>query len=446
MAMRAIGWLVLPLVTLAGCTGDEGADVELATADRATVTEVVEAPATVVAKASATVTAQAAGRIEMLNVEEGQQVKAGDVLLTIDSPDAEEQLEQARAAVDEAEQGGDITIARADFSRTHDATDMAAEDAFMRAREAAEQIPDKPTRAAFLAQIDQSEAAYDAISADAQAAVQNFNAGLASLGEALSSLSAAQRAQAHAALTLAERTVESLTVRAPIDGTVAFAQSGGQQATPDVAGLLESLPARAGLVGQTAGGGAQDAAVPTRPTLEVGTPVSTGGPLISIVDVSELSLAAEVDETDVLLVTPGVRAKIEVDEVPGASYSCTVESVDLSPTSPSRGGVSYIVRLSLCPGSMTDSSAAPTPVPGMSAVASLEVRTDTNAIAVPSSAIIREGDQDTVWVVVDGHAVRRVVTLGAQGEDVVAVARGLAIGDRIVARGADQVSEGDELS
>jgi multidrug efflux pump subunit AcrA (membrane-fusion protein) len=146
-----------------------------------------------------------------------------------------------------------------------------------------------------------------------------------------------------------------------------------------------------------------------------------------------------------LLVTPGVPAEIEVDAVPGGSYSGTVDSVDLSPTQSSRGGVSYVVRLSLGPGSMPDSSAAPTLLPGMSAVARLEVRTETDAIAVPSSAIIREGDRDTVWVVIDGRAVRRVVTLGAQGEDMVAVARGLAVGDQIVTRGADQVSEGDEL-
>jgi multidrug efflux pump subunit AcrA (membrane-fusion protein) len=445
MAMRAIGWLVLPLVTLVGCTGSDGADVELGTVDRATVTEVVEAPATVVAKASATVTAQAAGRIETLNVDEGQQVTAGDVLLTIDSPDAEEQLEQAQSAVDAAEQSGYISFPRADFARSQAATDAAAEDAFARAREVADKIPDEPTHAALLAQIDQSEAAYAAISADAQAAVRNFNAGLASIGEALNSLSAAQRAQAQAALTIAEQRIEALTVRAPINGTVVVAPSGGQQAIPDVAGLLDSLPATAGLVGEAAGGGGQDPAVPTRPTLEIGTPVSAGAPLISIVDMSVLSLAAEVDETDVLLVTPGVPAEIEVDAVPGGSYSGTVDSVDLSPTQSSRGGVSYVVRLSLGPGSMPDSSAAPTLLPGMSAVARLEVRTETDAIAVPSSAIIREGDRDTVWVVLDGRAVRRVVTLGAQGEDMVAVARGLAVGDRIVTRGADQVSEGDEL-
>lgn len=442
--MRAIGWLVLPLVTLVGCTESDGADVEVATVDRATVTEIVEAPATVVAKASTTVAAQASGRVETLNVEQGQQVTAGDVLLTIDSPDAEEQLEQAQSAVDAAEQGSDVSIPGADFVRSQAATDAAAEDAFAQAREAADEIPDEPTQAALLAQIDQSEAAYDAISADAQAAVRNFNAGLASISEALSSLSAAQRAQAQAALTIAEQRIESLTVRAPINGTVVVAPSGGQQPIPDAAGLLESLPETAGLADEAASG-VQDPGVPTRPTLEVGTPVSTGSPLISIVDMSELSLAAEVDETDVLLVTPGVPAAIEVDAVPGGSYSGTVESVDLSPTQSSRGGVSYVVRLSLGPGSMPDSSAAPSLLPGMSAVTRLEVRTETDAIAVPSSAIIREGDRDTVWLVVDGRVRQRVVTLGAQGEDMVAVTRGLAIGDRIVTRGADQVSEGDEL-
>lgn len=442
--MRAIGWLVLPLVTLVGCTGSDGPDVEIATVDRATVSEVVEAPATVVAKASATVTTPAPGRIETLNVEQGQRVTTGDVLLTIDSPDAEEQLEQAQSAVHAAERGADISIPGADFARSQAATDAAAKDAFAQAREAANKIPDEPTHAALLAQIDQSEATYDAISADARAAVRNFNAGLASIGEALSALSAAQRAQAQAALTIAEQRVDSLTVRAPINGTVVVAPSGGQRAIPDVAGLLESLPATAGLA-EGATDGVQDPTVPTRPTLEVGTPVSAGAPLISIVDMSELSLAAEVDETDVLLVTPGVPAEIEVDAVPGGTYSGSVESVDLSPTQSSRGGVSYVVRLSLGPGSLPDSSAAPTLLPGMSAVTRLAVRTETDAIAVPSSAIIREGDRDTVWLIVDGRARRRVVTLGAQGEDMVAVTRGLAIGDRIVTRGADQVSEGDEL-
>ncbi len=56
---------------------------------------------------------------------------------------------------------------------------------------------------------------------------------------------------------------------------------------------------------------------------------------------SSLSLAADVDETDVFLVKPGVKAEAELDAVPGGRYPATVASVGLSPTQSARGGVSY---------------------------------------------------------------------------------------------------------
>lgn len=434
---------LLALVAVAGCTGGGGADIELGTAQRATVTEVVEAPATVVAKASATVTASAPGEIAVLEVTEGQVVKAGAVLLEIDSPAVQAQLEQARTVAEDAARAGGVALPRADFSRTQEATDEAAADAFGKARAAATLIPDQAARDALLAQVDQSEATYEAVSADAQAAVRSVNAGLTSVGAAVSSLLAAQRAQAEAALALAEQQAAALTVRAPIAGTVVLG-AGGQQTPADLTGLLDELPADASELLGTAGSGT-DSAVPTRASLEVGMPVSAGGTLLSIVDVSDLSLAAEVDETDILLVEPGADAEVELDAVPGARYPAAVESIDLAPTASSRGGVSYVVRLSLGEGSLPDGSAAPVPRPGMSAVAGLRVRTDVNAVTVPSAAVVRDGERDTVWVVVDDRARLRVVTLGAQGEDLVAVAEGLAAGDAVVVRGADQVTEGDRL-
>jgi hypothetical protein len=81
----------------------------------------------------------------------------------------------------------------------------------------------------------------------------------------------------------------------------------------------------------------------------------------------------------------------------------------------------------------------------MSAVASLQVLTATDAIAVPVSAVFRDGELDAVWLVVDGEATQRSVTLGAQGEEYLEVVDGVQEGDIIVVRGADQVSEGDPL-
>jgi RND family efflux transporter MFP subunit len=174
-------------------------------------------------------------------------------------------------------------------------------------------------------------------------------------------------------------------------------------------------------------------------------PVTPGMPLATVLDTSVLSLVAEVDETDVFLVKPGVRARAELDAVPGAEYGAVVAAVDLSPTSSARGGVSYRVRLDLRDGTLADGDPAPRPRPGMSAVADLQVRTARNALSVPASAVVRDGDRDAVWVV-DGSVLhRRVVTVGTQGEDAVEVSEGLRVGEQVVVRGADRVRNGQEL-
>jgi len=451
-AVRVAAFLLVMAMVLAGCTGGGNGDIKLGTVSRGTVVEVVEAPATVVARAATTVTAPAVGSVDQVRVRNGQRVRRGQVLLTVDAPDARRQLAAARSAYQQALASGSGGIPPADFARTQAVTDQAAQDAFDQATAAAEQIGDPQLRNAFLAQIEQSERAYAAVTADARQAVDQFNAGLGSLSRALGSLTAAQRLQARAALDLARRQVAALTVRAPIAGTVSLAPAGAQP-TGDLSGLLSQLPPEAAdLVGSGSGGsggsaGTSDAvtgAVDT--TTYEGMPVSTGSSLVSIIDVSELSLAAEVDETDVLLVKPGVEANVELDAVPGGLYSAVVDSVSLAPTTSTQGGVSYVVRLGLGSGTLPDGHAAPKPRPGMSAVADLRVKTATEAMSVPAAAIVRDGLQDIVWLVQDGRATRRPVTLGAQGEDVVQVLSGLELGDEIVVAGADQVSEGKKVS
>jgi HlyD family secretion protein len=438
------------LAALAGCTGgDEGA-IAVDTVALRTVNEVVEAPGTVTARASTTITAAATGTIKHLAVEDGQRVRAGHVVLTIDAPAAEEQLRQARQADAEAARAGAVSMPGADLSGVQRSADNAAHKAFDAARKAAGYIPDPALRAAALAEVARGEAEYAAARAQAQAAVGRFNAGIGSLSDALASLSGAQRVQTRAAVSAAERTVAALTVRAPIDGVVALGSGTGGGA--DVSGLLAQLPAESqgqasqllgGSGGPAAAGGGAGAAGGT--AITEGTPVQAGAPLLTITDISELSLTAEVDETDVLLVRPGVRADVELDAVPGATYDATVRSVDVSPTTSARGGVSYTVRLTLGGGQGADGDPAPRPRPGMSAVVGLQVRSVRNAVAVPSSAVVRDGNRDTVWVVERGTARRRMVRLGAQGDAYVEVREGVKAGDRVVVRGAERVREGQEL-
>jgi multidrug efflux pump subunit AcrA (membrane-fusion protein) len=287
-------------------------------------------------------------------------------------------------------------------------------------------------------------ASFAAAQAQAQDAVDRFAAGLGSLAQALSSLSAAGRLQAQAAVAAAQRTVDALTIRAPADGVVTLGTGNGSSGA-DPSALLGSLPAEAQSQASALLGGGSSSGTPSGGPISIGGPVEAGGLLATIIDDSELTLRAEVDETDVLRVSDGIPAEIQFDAVPGAIYPAQVKFVDLAPTTSARGGVSYAVTLSLQPGKLADGSAAPRPRPGMSAVVGLKVDEAQDTASVPASAVVRDGDRDTVWLVEGGKAVRREVTVGAQGEEYVEILRGLNVGDRVVIRGADSVREGDKV-
>ena len=431
----------MTLLLLAGCSGDESDGVIIATVSRGTVAEVVEAPATVTARGTATVSAAADGSVAVLRVREGEQVRRGQVLLRLESPSARRPLRQAQQADRRAASvGGGVGVPTLSGASPADAGARAA---FDRARRTARRIPDPAARAQALSALRVTRLQYSAARGSADRAAAQLAAGLGSLSAAVTALSSAQRVQTRAALDVARRTVAALTVRAPIAGTVSLtpgeATAGSSGADDLLSSLPESLQSQAG---QALGGGGTST---VSATLAVGAPVSSGQPLLSVTDTSTLSLAAQVDETDVLLVTPGVEAAAELDAVPDAAYDATVTTIDPTPTTSTRGGVSYVVRLSLGPGTGPDGEVAPAPRPGMSAVVDLRVRTSRDVVAVPAAAVFRDGRRDAVYVVAGGVLRRRVVRLGAQGESRVEVLEGLEAGERIVVRGVDRVRDGQRL-
>jgi HlyD family secretion protein len=173
--------------------------------------------------------------------------------------------------------------------------------------------------------------------------------------------------------------------------------------------------------------------------------VSSGGTLFTVTDASAVSVTAQVDETDILLVKPGVTAGIQLNAVPGATYQGTVLSVDPNGTTSSTGGVTYTVHLSLGAGTLPGGGAAPAPLPGMSAIANLNVLTAVHALAIPSAALLTNGNTTSVWLVRNGVAQSRQITLGAQGDTTVQVLSGLSAGDQIVTAGADKVTAGEHV-
>lgn len=435
--LAAVAGALLAGSALAGCSdGDDG--VSVGTVQAQDVAEVVDAPGSVVAAATATVSATGTGTIAELAVVEGQRVRAGDLLFVVDSPQAQQQLAQAREAdaalvVDPAVPG--VTLG----DEQADAREAAAE-GFAEARVRALAITDPEVRESTLLAIDNAEASYRLSVASSDAVAEQVQAGVAALADAVSALGEAQRTQTRAAVTAAQQAVDALTVTAPISGTVSLtAGEVGGAATPDLsdaASLLASGGVPDDLSGITGGGSAPDVAGVLRP----GQPVSSGQAVLTITDDSALSVAAQVDETDVLLVDPGTPAEVVLDALPGDPVDAEVASVDPAPTLSARGGVGFTVRVPL-PDTVQEGL-----LPGMSAIVGLTVREAPDVPVVPTAAVIRDEGGDAVWVVDDEDRARLTpVELGVLGDGVVEVVEGVEEGERIVTAGADLVDEGQDL-
>ncbi len=173
--------------------------------------------------------------------------------------------------------------------------------------------------------------------------------------------------------------------------------------------------------------------------------MSSGSTLATITDPSVLTLSADVDETDVLLVHRGVGASVELDAVPDATYHAVVKLIGQTPTTSAEGGVTYRVRLSLGSGRNANGTKAPRPRPGMSAVVNMLVRHVTHGVRVPAAAVIHEGNRDFVWVDDNGVAKKAYIEVGAQGDDQLQVLKGVTVGQRIVVRDAVNVTKGQKL-
>jgi HlyD family secretion protein len=439
--MVAAATAAAAVVAAAGCTRGREPDVAVATVGTADVVEIVSAPATVTARAHATLVAPAEGRVADLYVRPGQTVRSGQRIARIESPSARQRLADARRADARAAAAGPGDTSVSGLTGFQGQIDAAAEAAFAASRTAAAQAPADVRRQA-LESIAEAEQRYAAARAEAGRSLRQLEQGLGNIGRALSSVTEAQRVQTRAAVAVAQQAVDRLMIRATISGTVQLGGGTPTSAADGAGDLIGQLPpALQGQAQQALGDGGSSA--PTEIT--VGVPVSSGTVVAQVFDTSTLGLAADVDETDVLLVRRRVVADVELDALPGARYSAVVTSVDIAPTSSTRGGVTYRVHLRLRGGVLADGGDAPTPRPGMSAVANLRVRQAKQAVAVPAAAVVREGARDAVWVSRSGKAELRLVRLGAQGDDTVQVVEGLKVGDVVVVRGADTVKAGQRL-
>jgi len=436
------------VLLLAGCRSGDSGRYAAEPVRTAEVVERVSAPGAVQAAGQADLKAPAAARVERLVVKDGQAVKEGQLVAELSSEQVEDQVRQAQAAVDAASSLGGVAptlptgAALSAFQQVQSQVTATSAAVIAALRSALPLVP-RAQRARLEARIDRAQVRVAQLQRQADQAAEQAAAATAaqadSLQRSLQAATAAQRSQAELALELARNQQERLTLRSPLAGNVQLGRSGGGGTTlPQVQGLPEGAEQAL----QGLGGGTQ--AAQTGPPLRVGSEVTAGQTVATVYDVSDLLVAAEVDETDIALVKPGQLARVELDAFPQAAFAAKVRRVAVAPTAgqSAAGGVTYQVDLVL--GEADAGEAQPVPRVGMTATAAIAVRRTTNRPSVPGSALVGRPGGQAVFVVEDGKVHLRPVQVAADGDDRVAVASGLRDGERVVSRGAERLRDGQD--
>ena len=217
----------------------------------------------------------------------------------------------------------------------------------------------------------------------------------------------ARRRSADAGLRIAQANNENTVIRAPFSGTVLRKDAEvGEVVAPSVGGGL------------------------------------TRGAVVTMADLTSLEVEVDVNEAYIGRIRGGRAARITLDAYPDTSFRGSVRQV--VPTA-DRQRATVQVKVSILDhdprilpemGAKVDFLEPDSPrVAGGAAPSRTTIR-------VPSTAVTTDGGTSIVWIVRDGHLVRRPVTTGPVSGGFLEIRSGLDGGEQLLVGGVDAPSDG----
>jgi multidrug efflux pump subunit AcrA (membrane-fusion protein) len=345
--------------------------------------------------------ARANGYLKKRFVDIGDRVKKGQLLGLIDAPDLDQQVEQARqqlhqAEADEAQQQAQLDLKRVTWERWRT---LVAKGVFSRQDG------------------DQRETDYRAQLALVASAQRNVESFRANLNRAI-------------ALQSFER------VTSPFDGVVtqrntdigALVGSGGSSTPPPTNSSNSSSGGSAGAgTSNTSGtsGNGNSSATPT-------TGQAGGGALFAVAQVDKLRILVAVPEGYSTSITTGMQAQVFLQERTGkplyGTVTRTTHSID-----PNTRTMLTEVDLDNHDGSLN---------PGMYTVVTFVQVRGTPPLTVPGDAVVVRQDRTTVAIVRDMKVEMVPVEIGRDYGPSVEILSGLHVGDHVITTVTDGVRQG----
>lgn len=170
--------------------------------------------------------------------------------------------------------------------------------------------------------------------------------------------------------------------------------------------------------------------------INIGDYATIGQELVDVVQLDPLRVDFSVPETLLAKVKPGQTVEVTVDAYPDDVFEGEITAV--APKSDIQGH-SIEVRANL-PNSELKLR------PGLFVSVNVFLSARPDAIVIPEQAIWPIGQQKTVYVIVDGKAERRVVTIGERQPGRVEILSGLEVGEMVVTAGQMKLFEGANVT
>lgn len=374
----------------------------------------VTASGYVVPRHKVEISSKVIGRINEAMVKRGDRVEKGSILLKIEDDDfqarvlsSEAQVATLRARVAELRAGSrpqeieaaEAAVASAEATLRNAQLDVQRLEALERQRAAARQEVDRAITARDVAQ--------------ARLESERKNTELVKIGPRREQVEAAeaQLREAEANLELAKTELDYTVIRAPMSGTI-----------------LEKLAEQGELVTNTNFGGTRGAK----------------NSVVSMADLSDLQVEVDLNEVELSKVKLGQQTEIRLDSNPQRVYAGEVD--EISPQADrQKGSVQVKVRIIEPDESIkTEVNARVTflgdPVtPGQDGTG--QVR-----LWIPKSAVVQGREGASVYVLSDGKATRKPVTLGAEGEKGLEIINGLVDTDTIIMAPIERLSDGARVA
>lgn len=370
MALSLFVWWVWPRVF--------GEAVSVNRVERRDVVQSVVATGRVETPYRVEIGTQISGVVADIRVIEGQNVKAGDVLILLDDGEAIANVELARAGILQAE--GKITqLAEFSVPNARQAVDQADANA-INAHNQFDRINQLASRGfATPVQLDEARRALDVATSQVQVAQLQLHA--ASPGGPDFVLATSALEQARATSRMADAKLGYMTIRAPADGIVI-----------------------------------------TR-AVELGTVAQPGKALLIVSPTRETRLVIQIDERNLGLIAVGQTALASSDAYGTERFKALLVFINPA-VDPARGSVEIKLSVPEPPAYLRED---------MTVSVDIEVARRLNVLVLPANAV-RDTLSTTPWVlkVENGKTLRKPIKIGARGVALIEILDGLAEGDQVV--------------